>query len=55
MEVEHASLFTSVVNNVRLDETYTKVVEVFERETRQTTVWLATHQPLPGFIATSDA
>ena len=51
MEAEFSPLFTAVISNVRLDDTYARTVDVFERES-QPSFWATTSLPLPGAAAT---
>lgn len=48
VEMEFQTMFTAVVNNVKLDDTFARVVDIFERETKHA-FWASTETPLPGF------
>jgi hypothetical protein len=42
-------MFTAIINNVKLDDTFARVLTLFEKEVRMP-YWTRANAPLPGFL-----
>lgn len=49
VEAEFTPMFTAIINNVKLDDTFARVLTLFEKEVRMP-YWTRANTPLPGFL-----